>query len=478
MNTMKKLFFVLLILATSLIFAGCGDKGDKGDKGSTGTTGNPGINGHAVVSTTTPIANTNTAICPTGNGGTAVIIALDINDNRVWDAGDTTLSTANICTGTTGTTGGTGAAGHSIISAITDVPVGETAVCAAGTGGSIVTFYLDIDDSGTVTAGDTTLQTVTLCNGANGTPGPAPAPFTITGVVTDNAGTPLVGATVTLVGSGATATTTAGGAFGLEVLASGTYTLSVGLSGFTFTPSEKTVTVSSTAPNGTAAFASNEVAPIDIKSAGNFVILTETGITSDPTSTIIGNIGTSPITGTAITGILCSNVTGTIYTASGTAFSPCGEVNPTLLDTAVGDMQAAYTAAANRAPGTGSNLNLGGGTLATQTLAPGTYTWDTPGAVTITGDITLDGSATDIWIFQISGTFTMDTAAKIILTGGAVPENVFWQVADVVAIGTDAHIEGIILGQTNITFLSGATVKGRLFAQTAVTMISNTVAQP
>ena len=64
------------------------------------------------------------------------------------------------------------------------------------------------------------------------------------------------------------------------------------------------------------------------------------------------------------------------------------------------------------------------------------------------------------------------------LTGGALPQNVFWQVSDVVEIGTTAHMEGVILAQTAIHGLTGATVKGRLLAQTAVTLDTTTVTQP
>ena len=78
-------------------------------------------------------------------------------------------------------------------------------------------------------------------------------------------------------------------------------------------------------------------------------------------------------------------------------------------------------------------------------LVPGTYTWDTN--VHITGDITLTGTATDVWIFQIAGTLTQDSARRVFLAGGALPQNVFWQVSGNVNIGTNAHIEGIIVAK-------------------------------
>jgi hypothetical protein len=66
----------------------------------------------------------------------------------------------------------------------------------------------------------------------------------------------------------------------------------------------------------------------------------------------------------------------------------------------------------------------------------------------------------------------------VTLTGGALAKNVFWQVGGGVAIGTTAHLEGIVLSKTNIAIKTGASVHGRLFAQTAVTLQMNTVTQP
>ena len=52
------------------------------------------------------------------------------------------------------------------------------------------------------------------------------------------------------------------------------------------------------------------------------------------------------------------------------------------------------------------------------------------------------------------------------------------QVADVVAIGTTAHFEGVVLAKTMVTAKTGASVNGRLIAQTAVTLQMNTVTNP
>jgi hypothetical protein len=110
------------------------------------------------------------------------------------------------------------------------------------------------------------------------------------------------------------------------------------------------------------------------------------------------------------------------------------------------------------------------------TLRPGTYKWGT--GVSILSDVTLNGGPNDVFIFQVAGGITQANGTRVTLTGGARAQNIFWQAADVVAIGTTAHMEGIILAQTAITVATGASVNGRLLAQTAVTLQMNAITQP
>lgn len=238
-------------------------------------------------------------------------------------------------------------------------------------------------------------------------------------------------------------------------------------------------------------------APIDLLSitTNNFGILAKTTITdANPTlSAVTGNIGLSPAAGSFITGISCTEVlpigTGKIYEIDDTytgghdSNTTCKMANPplankTLVDNAVLDMATAYTNASDPATpaGVGANLNIGSGTVSTQTLAPGTYTWGSN--VTITGDLTLSGSANDVWIFQITGTLDLETGKKILLTGGAQASNVFWRVSGATTLKTGSTMEGVILDQTNIAMQAGAILHGRALAQTAVTLIGNTITVP
>jgi hypothetical protein len=214
--------------------------------------------------------------------------------------------------------------------------------------------------------------------------------------------------------------------------------------------------------------------PVGLGTAGNFAILTKAGITDVPSSVITGNIGSSPITGAAI-GVTCAEVTGTIYSVDAAGPS-CKTTDAILLTTAVSNMETAYTDAAGRPAGVGPFLNVGAGTVANQTLVPGVYTWGS--AVTITTDLTLSGGPNDVWIFQITGTLDIAAAKNVILTGGALAKNIFWQVSDVATLGAGSHFEGVILAKTTIALVTGASINGRLLAQTAVTLQSNTVTAP
>lgn len=214
---------------------------------------------------------------------------------------------------------------------------------------------------------------------------------------------------------------------------------------------------------------------VNLGTAGNYVILTKTQITNVPTSAITGNVAASPINGAAI-GLTCSEVTGIISAVDASGPAPCSIVDPANLTPAIGAMETAYTDAAGRPSGVGPFLNIGAGTVSNKTLVPGTYTWGSD--VTIPTNLTFAGDANDVWIIQISGKLDLAANKLLVLTGGAKAKNIYWQVAGVATLGVGSHFEGVILAATNIALLTGASVNGRLLAQTAVTLQQNTVTQP
>src|SRR5450631_3586503 len=217
---------------------------------------------------------------------------------------------------------------------------------------------------------------------------------------------------------------------------------------------------------------------VNLRTAGNYVILAESAISTVPPAVITGNLGISPMTATSITGFSLiadsTNVFATSTQVTGKVYAAADAIpTPSNLTTAIGDMGLAFTDAAGRAPNV---TELGAGSIGGMTLAPGVYKWGT--GLLIPTDLTLNGSATAVWIFQIAQILTVSNAATVHLTGGALAKNVFWQVSGSVELGTTSHLEGIVLCKTMINLGSGASIAGRLMAQTAVTLAANTVTQP
>jgi hypothetical protein len=217
---------------------------------------------------------------------------------------------------------------------------------------------------------------------------------------------------------------------------------------------------------------------VSLGKASTFVILAKSGVSTVPMSVVTGNVGVSPSAGTFLTGFsmtadstnnfsTSTQVVGRLYAADDAPPTPSN------LTTAVGDMELAFIDAAGRAPDV---TELGAGNIGGMTLSAGVYKWGT--GLLIPTDITLNGSATDVWVFQVAQSLTFQSAARVQLTGGALAKNVFWQVAGLVELGTTAHCEGVILTKTGITLRTGATVTGRLLAQTAVVIDTATVVEP
>jgi len=229
----------------------------------------------------------------------------------------------------------------------------------------------------------------------------------------------------------------------------------------------------------TGATAAVSPAPVVLGTAGNFVILAKSAVSTTGTTAITGNIGLSPSAQSFLTGFsetldstnvfaTSSLVTGRLYAADMTSPTPSN------LTTAVSNMETAYTDAAGRP--TPDFVNMGAGNVSGLTLIPGLYKWGT--GVLIASDVTISGGADDVWIFQIAEDLTVSNGVMVTLSGGAQAKNIFWQVAGQTSLGTTANFKGIILCQTQIVLQTGAVLNGRALAQTAVTLDANTVTQP
>jgi len=223
--------------------------------------------------------------------------------------------------------------------------------------------------------------------------------------------------------------------------------------------------------------------PIKLGSAGIYTVLTKAGVTTTDCY-IHGYVGVGERGGTmrGITGFretmdrtnqfsTSPFVDGRIYAAS------YNRPTPSKMTTAIDDMDTAFTDAAKRySP---DYTDLGGGNIEGMTLEPGLYKWRSD--VEFTSSLTFVGSSTDIWILQIDmnllvglGAFTTRAlagkGARVTLSGGAVWENIYWQVSGAAIFGRTSHVEGVFLVQRSITFNTGSSLNGNVYAQNAVTL--------
>jgi len=224
---------------------------------------------------------------------------------------------------------------------------------------------------------------------------------------------------------------------------------------------------------------SEAVVQVDLRTAANYVILAKTGISTVPSSSITGNIAVSPIAGTAMTGFSFTADSSAEFSRSsqvtGRAFAPTDSApTPTILTTAVSDMETAYADASQRNNTEG--YNIGAGNLGGLTLTTGVYTFNTD--INIGVDITFSGGADDVFILQTTGALMQAASTNVILSGGAQAKNIFWQVAGTVWVGSSAVMQGILLVKTDVAFVTGSSLTGRIYAQTACTLQMATITQP
>jgi cytoskeletal protein CcmA (bactofilin family) len=134
------------------------------------------------------------------------------------------------------------------------------------------------------------------------------------------------------------------------------------------------------------------------------------------------------------------------------------------LATANSNMEAAYDYAEGLAF---DYQDVNGGILTEYTFSAGVYNFTT--AVHITGNLYFDAAdnADAVFVIQTTGNLIQDANYEVILARGAKAENIFWQVAGNVEVMAGAHMKGVILGKTSVTFITGSSLNGRILAQTA-----------
>ncbi|TQJ29973.1 ice-binding family protein [Microbacterium sp. SLBN-146] len=197
--------------------------------------------------------------------------------------------------------------------------------------------------------------------------------------------------------------------------------------------------------------------PIDLGTAAPFSVLGASTVTNTGPSVLNGDLGLSPQT--SITGFPPGIVNGTIHPTDAVAAQ------------AQIDLTTAYNVAASLSP-TATGL----GDLVGQSLTPGVYSG---GALSLTGALTLAGTAESVWVFQAASTLTIATGSIITITGGASACNVFWQIGSSATIQGGAQFVGTVMAAESITAETAATIAGRLLASNgAVTLDTNTITAP
>jgi hypothetical protein len=202
--------------------------------------------------------------------------------------------------------------------------------------------------------------------------------------------------------------------------------------------------------------------PVNIGSTSTFAALGGSTITNTGGSTVTGDLGLSP--GSDVTGFPPGTLVGTQHIAD------------TAAGVAIGDLTIAYNDAAGRTLCPVSVAgNLGG-----QTLTPGLYK-STSGLEVTSGDLTLDarGTASSVFIFQMASTLITTDGRQVILVGGALASNVFWQVGTSASFGTHSVFAGTVMADQSISFDTGSTLNGRALARIgAVTLDEATITSP
>ncbi len=196
--------------------------------------------------------------------------------------------------------------------------------------------------------------------------------------------------------------------------------------------------------------------------AASYAVLAGATVVSTGPTVINGNLGLS--SGSAVEGFPPGTLNGTQHVSDLDAVQ------------AKVDLTTAYNDAAGRS---GAPISVSGN-LGGQTLTPGLYK-STDGLEISSGDLTLDaqGDPNAVFIFQMAVTLSTTSGRQVILSGGAKPANIFWQVGTSATIGTTSVFKGNIMADQSVDLKTGATLDGRALARIGeVTLDSNTVTRP
>lgn len=198
---------------------------------------------------------------------------------------------------------------------------------------------------------------------------------------------------------------------------------------------------------------------VPLGTAQSFSVLAGAGITNTGATTLSGDMGTFPTT----------SIDGQPPVVGGT-----NHAGDAVTKGAKDDLVMAYNVAASEGPTSPITNDLAG-----KTLTRGVYNSAT--SMGLSGALTLDaeGDPNSVFVFQMGSELTTASASSVLLTNGADPCNVYWQVGSSADLGTNSVFVGTVMALTSISLTTGARVQGRMLARNGtVTMDTNTITTP
>ena len=177
--------------------------------------------------------------------------------------------------------------------------------------------------------------------------------------------------------------------------------------------------------------------------AASFSVLSGLSMSAAGPTTVSADLGLSP-------GLAVSRTGGPWIVGGQEFFGPTS-----LAATAKTDASAAYTNLITQ-PSDGTwSLNA----------APLPGVWTAADSPVFNGTLTLNGSASDIWVFQLTTDFTF--TGNVVLGPGVNPCNVYWAVGQDATInsgGAGTKFVGTLIAGRTVNLVSGVTVNGRILS--------------
>jgi len=175
--------------------------------------------------------------------------------------------------------------------------------------------------------------------------------------------------------------------------------------------------------------------------ASTFAVLGDTAVTNTGFTVLHGDLGIYP--GTSVTGFPPGTFTGTFHHT----------------DAAAHQAHIDATAAATTLQAMGPGIDISSTDLNGFVATPGVYSATAAGTWTATGDLTLNGAGTYVFLFGTA--LTVGANCNVVLTGGATADNVYFVTGTTFTFGANDTINGNILAGTSITFASNSVLNGR-----------------